>query len=139
MVKIKTKKEMMLPELIEWALEKGMTYRTYFGSKGGEIYFDGFGIFKAEIDVDVYPKETFEVEFEEEITEEMKIPTLIGLFVCDYGQCDYGQIMHMYHNESINDAIGDVDEDARSMSKAFYMLNDDMTMTLIWKDEEMVE
>lgn len=134
MVKIKTKKEMMLPELIEWALEKGMTYRTYFGSKGGEVYFDGFGIFRAEIDVDVYPKETFEVEFEEEITEETEIPTLIELFVDDYGQ-----IMHMYHNESINDAIGDVEDDAKALSKAFYMLNDDMTMTLIWRNGEMVE
>ncbi len=78
--------------------------------------------------------ETFTVTIEEEIDEDTKLPTLIELFVCDYGQ-----IMHMYHNESINDAIGDVDEDARAMSKAFYILNDDLSMTLIWREGEFVE
>lgn len=139
MVKIITKKKMNLPELIKWVREKGMIYKTYIyiGSKGGKVYFNRFGKFRTE--VDVHPVETFEVEVEQKVDEDTKLPTLIGLFVCDYGLCDYGQTMHMYHNESINDAIGDVDEDTRAMSKAFYMLNDDYTMTLIWKDGEMVE
>ncbi|MDT0700385.1 hypothetical protein [Staphylococcus chromogenes] len=133
-MKYKVKKEMNLPELIEWALEKGMTYRTYFGSKGGEVYFDGFGIFRAEIDVDVYPKETFEVEFEEEITEETVIPKLAHYYVHS------GMPLIATQSEtSISKALKVYTKGEGFMNLAFYILNDDYSMTLIWKDGEMVE
>ncbi|WP_294582978.1 hypothetical protein [uncultured Staphylococcus sp.] len=63
------------------------------------------------------------VMVEEEITENTIIPRLIEFDDCkfdDYEECSIAELKN-------------------SDSKAFYMLNDDMTMTLIWKDGEMVE
>ncbi|EIA5781281.1 hypothetical protein K7N39_001893 [Staphylococcus pseudintermedius] len=77
---------------------------------------------------------TFKVEVEELITEDTKISTLIELFVSDYGK-----IIHTYHRTSIGEAIGEVHKGAEALPTAFYMLNDDMTMTLIWKDGELVK
>lgn len=78
--------------------------------------------------------DTFTVEAEEEITEDTKIPTLIELFVSDYGQ-----IIHTYFRTSIREAIGEVVKGVDALPKAFYILNDDYTMTLIWKDGELVK
>ncbi|WP_341775084.1 hypothetical protein [Staphylococcus hyicus] len=141
MAKIKVKKEMTLPELIKWAGENRIKYGDFLGSSGVVLYFyfDGNSWISIDEPNLIEPEETFEVEVEEEIDENTKVPTLIGFFVCDYGLSDYDQIVHMYHNESINDAIGDVEEDARAMSRAFYILNDDYTMTLIWRNGEMIE
>ncbi|GGI30919.1 hypothetical protein J8H63_00165 [Staphylococcus chromogenes] len=134
MVKIKTKKEMTLPELIEWAWENGIKNESFLASRGGRVYFDEDSWIGVDESTLVEPEDIFTVETEEEIDEDTIIPTLIELFVSDYGQ-----IMHMYFSESINGAIGDVDDDAKALSKAFYILNDDYTMTLIWREGEFVE
>ncbi|WP_194752389.1 hypothetical protein [Staphylococcus chromogenes] len=131
MARIKVKKHMELTELIKWGFKNKIKNESFLGSDLGTIQFDDMGDISISV---IGQNETFTVTIEEEIDEDTKLPTLIELFVCDYGQ-----IMHMYHNESINDAIGDVDEDARAMSKAFYILNDDLSMTLIWREGEFVE
>lgn len=132
MAKIKTKKYVDLAELIKWACVNEIANKRYVGNKGGEVYFNGLGKFRT--GPDVFPEEIFTIEVEEKIDEDTKIPTLIELFVSDYGQ-----IMHMHFSESINGAIGDVDDDAKALSKAFYILNDDYTMALIWREGEFVE
>lgn len=126
MAKIKVKKYMDLAELIQWGLEKGTIYKTYIGSKGGEVYFNGFGKFRTE--VDVYPEETFEVEVEQKVDEETKIPVLVEVYKWDENTY-YSTIEH---NTSISS-----EKDEKSV--AFYMLNDDMTMTLLWRNGGMVE
>lgn len=126
MAKIKVKKDMELAELIQWGREKGTIYKTYIGSKGGEVYFNGFGKFRTE--VDVYPEETFEVEVEQKVDEETKIPVLVEVYKLNENL--YGSTLK--HNISVSVEKGET-------SVAFYMLNDDYTMTLIWKNGEMIE
>ncbi|EKO8575234.1 hypothetical protein Q7228_000580 [Staphylococcus pseudintermedius] len=130
-MKFKTKKEMTLPQLIEWAWENSIKHKEFTGSRNGIVEFDFRGWVRTDL---IEPDEFFEVEVEEEITEDTKIPTLIELFVSGYGQ-----IIHTYYRTSIRETIGEVVKGVDALPKAFYILNDDMTMTLIWKDGELVE
>ncbi|WP_390603408.1 hypothetical protein, partial [Staphylococcus pseudintermedius] len=78
--------------------------------------------------------DTFTVEVEKVITEETEIPVLVELFMSGLGE-----IIHTYHRTSIGEAIGEIHKGAEALPTAFYMLNDDMTMTLIWKDGELIK
>ncbi|XWX34246.1 hypothetical protein LMHOCYYV_CDS0022 [Staphylococcus phage PG-2021_4] len=125
-MKIKTKKEMNLPELIEWAWENGIDNKTYTSPKGSEISFDEYGDI-----VDVYriePNDVFTIEVEEEITEDTVLPKLVTRTVKGhYGLWKKGSINSLKHI-TFNDV------------EAFYIPNDDLTMTLIWtKEEGLVE
>ncbi|MBC8682599.1 hypothetical protein FXW00_03890 [Staphylococcus pseudintermedius] len=131
-MKIKVKKEMNLHELIKWAWENGAKGKTFTSNHGRKVKFYSDGSFNTLEDIFRY--DVFTVETVEEITEETKIPTLIELFVSGYGQ-----IIHTYYRTSIREAIGEVVKGVDALPKAFYILNDDMTMTLIWKDGKMVD
>lgn len=126
MVKIKTKKKLTLPELIKWACVNGITNKRYVGNKGGEVYFDGLRRFRTS--GEVYPEETFKVEVEEEITEDTKIANLVQVYKED-------------NNTFVSAWTGDTIKEITALTKrngcssiAFYMLNDDMTLSLIWKE-----
>lgn len=128
---ITVKKEMTLPQLIEWVWDNDVKNRSFTGTCGGEVDFDRDGFCHSDL---IEPDETFTVEVEEKITEDTKIPTLIELFVSGYGQ-----IIHTHYKTSIREAIGEVVKGVDTLPKAFYILNDDYTMALIWEDGEMVE
>ncbi len=133
MMKIKVKKEMTLSELIEWARENPELSR---GKKFFETRFsDAFVYFQSTTDrylsfgyvsIDA----SFIVEVEEEITEETKFDRLFEV----YEFLEGGYNSTLYANASINERLNDT----FFFVKAFYILNDDLTMTLIWKDEELV-
>ncbi|EJD8530267.1 hypothetical protein M2M09_000334 [Staphylococcus pseudintermedius] len=128
---IKVKKEMNLPQFIEWAWENSIKHKEFTGSRNGIVEFDFRGWVRTDL---IEPDEFFEVEVKEEITEETEIPILVELFVSGYGL-----IIHTYYRTSIREAIGEVVKGVDALPKAFYILNDDMTMTLIWKDGELIK
>lgn len=98
MVKIKQKKTMNLPQLIEWAMDNdikhrvfesnpnfdGVTYRLGF-DKGGDLYFEE----------SLAPTLLFTVEVEEEITEDTKFRHIVFIDDCD--------LSASYENKSINE------------------------------------
>ncbi|QRN90744.1 hypothetical protein JRU67_11900 [Mammaliicoccus sciuri] len=117
---IKTKKEMNLPELIEWGWKNEIKKRS-FTSNDDKVTanFEDMGRFIADnfISSDV----TFTVEVEEEITEHTVLPKLVtrntsGRYNGWISECVKG-----FHLELI---------------EAIYILNDDLTMTLIWTKEK---
>ncbi|UXU70217.1 hypothetical protein [Mammaliicoccus sciuri] len=132
MVKIKIKKEMNLPELIKWGWEnleqvRGKDFKSnvidVFNHQSSLVQFsvDGYG-FKTD---GVSYKDTFEVEIEEEITEDTVIPKMLVIY--------YKNAAHIQTNKSLNFLIKD-------NLKSVYILNDDLTMTLIWtKEKGLVE
>lgn len=132
MMKIKVKKEMNLLELIEYIKKNEIADKVFFDNKGKGKVVVGDDRYLYMTDLNL--TDTFTVEVEEVITEDTKIPTLIELFVSGYGQ-----IIHTYYRTSIREAVGEVVKGVDASPKAFYILNDDMTMTLIWEDGEMVE
>ncbi|MDU9326076.1 hypothetical protein [Staphylococcus pseudintermedius] len=131
-MKFKTKKEMNLHELIKWAWENDVKGKTFKSNRGKKVKFYSIGGFN--VMEPIWGHDIFNVEVEEEITEETEIPVLVELFMSGLDE-----IIHTYHRTSIGEAIGEVHKGAEALPTAFYMLNDDMTMTLIWKDGELVE
>ncbi|HCW9469891.1 TPA: hypothetical protein ACF5IX_002498 [Staphylococcus aureus] len=133
-MKIKVKKEMKLDELIKWARENPeLSQGKVFVTKSfadGIVRFDSYtnkcttsGF--APIDI------PFIVEVEKEITEETKFDRLFEVY--EFRERAYMSALHT--NTSIKERL----ENTSFPTKAFYILNDDMTMTLIWKDGRLVE
>ncbi|ADV76481.1 MULTISPECIES: hypothetical protein [Staphylococcus] len=128
-MKIKFKKEMTLDELIKWAWENPELVRGekfYAQGKSNEtyVYFHLYDGRKCILREYISADDTFEVEYEEEITEETVIPKLVKMY-------KDGK-MSVYNDYSIKRSL-------LYSPKAYYILNDDLTMTLIWKDGELVE
>ncbi|HGO3417215.1 TPA: hypothetical protein ACK009_000512 [Staphylococcus aureus] len=133
-MKIKVKKEMKLDELIKWARENPeLSQGKVFVTKSfadGIVRFDSYtnkcttsGF--APIDI------PFIVEVEKEITEETKFDRLFEVFEVSEGEYNSA----LYTNTSIKECLY-----GRCVStKAFYILNDDFTLTLIWKDGGLIE
>ncbi|OJH01707.1 hypothetical protein BL313_03245 [Staphylococcus hominis] len=121
MVKIKRKVEMTLPELIEWAWKNGVKEKAFYSNvDGGSVYFDMLQTVSVEHSID--RDETFTVEVEEEITGETILPEVVEFYVDGDGT--------QYSQRSINELKD-------SLSKEFWLKDGD-TMTLIWKDGELV-
>lgn len=132
MAKIKRKVEMTLPELIEWAWENEVSDKAFYSNlDGGSVYFDK--IQNLSIEHEIAINETFTVEIEKEIDEDTVLPMFIEIFT---GVDD--EIFIDYHeNENIKEVL-EINS-SRVKTKTFNLINNDGTMTLIWKDGAMVE
>lgn len=131
-MKIKTKKVMTLAELMEWAWEypdltKGKRIYTENQDNENFVYFSSEDGRKCLVSEFISADDTFEVEAEEELTENTRFDRLLEVFKEDTG-C-YNSTIHTY-----------ISIKERTDSKkcfpivSFYILNDDLTLTLIWKD-----
>lgn len=129
-MKIKVKKQLNLLDLIEHIKNKNIVSKVFDNTKKR-----GSVIVSIEGNISIYAvslSDTFTVEVEEGITEDTIIPKLIE--VCEYN----GELTPtIYFEHSIKRVLEF--EGIYATHKAFYMLNDDMTMTLIWKDGEIVK
>ncbi|MDO0970898.1 hypothetical protein [Staphylococcus haemolyticus] len=125
MAKIKHKVEMTLPELIEWAWENEVSDKAFYSNlDGGSVYFDK--IQNLSIEHEIAINETFTVEIEEEITKETEIPKLVSINRNNLNE------VNINFNCSIGQFLDRSDYN-------YYILNDDDTMTLLWKDGAMVD
>ena len=121
MVKIKRKVEMTLPELIDWAWKNDVKKKAFYSNlDGGSVYFDM--VQTVSVEHSIGKDETFTVEVEEELTEDTKIPEMLEIFQDNYGKQWFGN------------SIEQVKDD---LSREFWLKDGD-TMTLIWKDGELV-
>lgn len=132
MVKIKQKKQLNLPQLIEWAMDNdikhrvfksnpnfdGVTYRLGF-DKGGDLYFEEA----------LAPTLLFTVEVEEEITEDTVIPKML--------EKSFDAYQNVVLDIQVNQSINTVKENAVVLT--LHVINDDDTHTLIWRDGKLVE
>ena len=128
MVKIKRKVEMTPKEFLKHLLEQEET----------EVALDGYTFNYNEehysFDPEIIANEvisynphsgTFTVEIEEEITEETEIPKLVSINRNNLNE------VNIHFNCSIGQFLDRNDYN-------YYYLNDDSTMTLIWKDGKML-
>ena len=126
-MKIKTKKEMNLPQFIAWAVDNHITGSFYANNRvnAKRIRFEFGGIVSSHGELRSH--DTFTVEVEEQIDEDTEITALVEL-------SSRGLLgnTRLYRYHSINDVID-------NQSVAFYILNDDQTMDLIWKNGRLVE
>ncbi|MEN0413505.1 hypothetical protein AAGY01_06465 [Staphylococcus aureus] len=134
-MKIKTKKTMTLCELIKWAWENPeLTNDKNFFSRNscysGSVEFCS-GINRTIVINHIMFDDEFEVKVEEEITEDTKFDRLFEVY--EFRERAYMSALHT--NTSIKERL----ENTSFPTKAFYILNDDLTMTLIWKDGELIK
>ncbi len=130
MMKTKTKKEMSLHELIQWAWDNDVKNRSFTGTCGGEVDFDRAGLCHSDL---IEPDETFTVEVEEKITEDTILPSLLVIHKDE----DYIGATHWKYRSirSLKEKL--VSSDIKPM--AFYVLHHDASMMLIYKSGGMVE
>lgn len=133
-MKIKTKKQLDLPQLIEWGWGNPILSRNKrFFSKDENlgitkhcVHFNDFGYPEVDNRYCLEPTDLFTVEVEEEITEDTVIPRILV-------KSNYDDTAKEYRDSKINDFVP-------MYTRAIYILNDDLTMTLIWTHEKgMVE
>lgn len=125
MVKIKQKKQLNLPQLIEWLLKSGYRNYTANSNMGNIVTLSRYGAIQFSLGT-FFPEETFTIEVEEEITEDTVIDNLYKM----------DEFYEFYSTEY--KTIKDVIRHSVFKVKAVY-LNNDLTMTLIWCDGKLVE
>ena len=133
-MKIKTKKQFTLPQLIEWAIDNDIKHRVFESNPNfdGVTYELGF-----DIDGDLYfeeyltPTSLFTVKVEEEITEDTRLD-LIERFI---GGMDY--VCYTSHgNTTIKECLKRSPSDCTTTH--FYIENDDRELILIWCDGKLI-
>lgn len=129
MVKIKRKVEKNLPQLIEWGFKNDITNKEYVCNehKAKSVIFNLSGWAEFSDEFSYNPHDTFTVEVEEEITGDTVIEKL------------YHTTIPSRIVESGCSTIKSTLEHSTVEPIAFYILNDDLTMTLIWRDGKLVE
>ena len=128
---IKVKKEMNLPQLIEWIIENDTTYEQYEPMLVKGLRFvavDGYGDIR--IHGFVRPDDIFTIEIEKEITEDTVFDKLISRYVFLSSKPSYAH--------AINVSIKEVIED-RKKATHIYFENEDNELQLIWKNGRLVE
>lgn len=135
MVKIKQKKQLNLPQLIEWLLKSGYRNYTANSNMGNTVTLSRYGAIQFSLGT-FFPEETFTVEVEEEITEDMKLDFLLDHFINPYGQHYVGDI---HHNRSINDVLEENDEMEIATNSIHLFDKETKEFKLIWRDGKLVE
>lgn len=138
MVKIKNKVTLKPKEFVKYLLDLEETELTLHIETEDRYN----NLIKPKLKVENYityneEKEAFTIEAKEEITEETVIPRLLEVrnaIPSKEGGWEDLKILksYIYGNHTIAEVKNEY-------TVAFYMLNDDMTMTLIWKDGKLVD
>ncbi|EGQ4017313.1 hypothetical protein LPA71_09895 [Staphylococcus pseudintermedius] len=131
-MKFKTKKEMTLPQLIEWAWENDVKGKTFKSNRGKKVKFYSIGGFN--VLEPIWGHDTFTVEVEELITERTVIPLLLEVY-----EFEEELVFLPQKEKSIKDLLEESDLEENITTKTLYLINDDGTLTLVWKDGELVE
>lgn len=118
-MKIKTNKKLSLPQLIEWGFGNDMRNKNFESEGGAMVYFDYDGNLTCAREFS--SQDFFTVEVEEEIDEFSDIKRLAHYTI------------HGFTSTNFSKSIGEL---RKSDSLAFYIMNDDRTLTLIWTKEK---
>lgn len=130
-MKIKTKKQLNLPQLIEWGFENYVTGALFSDDRveAKKIRFE-IGILVS-IHGDIHKGDTFTVEVEEEITEDTKLD-LIERFIGGMDSVCYTSD----GNTTIKECLKRSPSDCTTTH--FYIENDNRELVLIWRDGKLI-
>lgn len=128
MVKIKQKKQLNLPQLIEWALENGIKNTYYVSENRHIVTFDENGFLE---NATLPLNAIFTVKVEEEITEDTELDLIERFIVNNKTYYTNPQTM------SINTCLGAAPDDI--IITHFYIETDNRELILIWRDGKLVE
>jgi hypothetical protein len=143
-MKIKTKKRLSPEEYAKYMIDKhgvaGLESKLINddiidASKRYTLTFELNPVSMEEMSDTGFENKEFIIEIEEELTEDTVIPQLVELYEDTLRSSEGSNEILVYENTSIRIAK---DED-ECPSRAFYIINDDMTMMLIWKNGRLVK
>lgn len=123
MVKIKTKRRMDKKELAQFLIDNSEIIGITKSYKDGEYFEETIKLEPITNKMKLISHNIIEVEVEEEITEDTEIENLL--------EVDGNLVFYSWDKTTIT-------KQKDNNSKAFYILNDDMSMTLIWKDGGLI-
>ena len=133
-MKIKTKKQFTLPQLIEWLLKSGYRNYTANSNMGNIVTLSRYGAIQFSHGT-FFPEETFTVEVEEEITEDTVFPKLVERWKHDReGDEAFRYVGH--DDKSINTVLFANPESVETTH--FYIENDNQELVLIWRDGKLI-
>ena len=133
-MKIKTKKQFTLPQLIEWLLKSGYRNYTANSNMGNIVTLSRYGAIQFSHGT-FFPEETFTVEVEEEITEDTVFPKLVERWKHD-GEGDEAFRYAGHDDKSINRVLFANPESVETTH--FYIENDNQELVLIWRDGKLI-
>lgn len=136
MVRIKRKVKMTLPELIDWGFKNNIENKEFVSNfhKAKSVIFNLNGWTEFSDKYAYLPEDTFTVEVEEEVTEDTKLDFVLEIYK-DKKYPD-GIFSVIHKTISIKDILKYNPDDY--ISSCLYLVNEDATLTLIWKDGELV-
>ena len=137
-MKIKQKKQLNLPQLIEYVWENDMIDLSFRGhDKKGyvvSISINDKGEFSS--DWRISKNDLFTVEVEEDVMEDTVIPKLMTTFKKTYLKDDFGyQRVRIDENYPIKLMLNKAEAHEEPV-ETLHMVNDDGTHTLIWTKEK---
>ena len=133
-MKIKTKKQFTLPQLIEWLLKSGYRNYTANSNMGNIVTLSRYGAIQFSLGT-FFPEETFTVEVEEEVTEDTVFPKLVERWKHD-GEGDEAFRYVEHDDKSINRVLFANPESVETTH--FYIENDNQELVLIWRDGKLI-
>lgn len=132
MAKIKVMKVFSFPELINHIKKTNYKPNEYISrDKEVKVVVGSLNSIKFDSETRIYPENTFLVEVEEEVTKETIIDNLVEFYTNSAD--DFCFAHHM--DSTIRQRLAN----STYKPEAFYSLNDDMTMILIWKDGKLID
>lgn len=134
MVKIKRKVEMTQKEFVQFLIEKAAINEITQSTKNGKDFELCIKLKSDNNKINRINNNLVEVEIEEEITEDTVIPKLAHYYVHNGVS-----LIATLSEKSISEVLKINTKGEGFMNLAFYLLNEDYTMTLLWKDGGMVE
>lgn len=129
-MKIKQKKQLNLPQLIEWLLESGKSECIVISNMNNIVRLEPYGAIRFSQEK-FYPEEIFTVTTEQEITEDTPLD-LVARFTDENGAY-YTTPKRMSINTCLEAELDDV------TCTHFYIENGDRELILIWRDGKLVE
>lgn len=126
-MKIKTKKQLTLPQLIEWALENGIKNTYYVSENRYIVTFDENGFLE---NATLPLNAIFTVKVEEDITEDTKLD-LIERFI---GGTDC--VCYTSQRATIKECLKRSPRDCTTTH--FYIETDNRELILIWRDGKLI-
>ncbi|PTU85825.1 hypothetical protein BUZ67_04035 [Staphylococcus pasteuri] len=137
MVKIKREVKMNTLELIKWNWDNHIILKDYKGTFGNTLYLNEFGDFFVDSHMD--KNETFTVEVEEEITEDMVLPSIVVVRTQYFPNNGKTVNVTKINGVSINKIINTQPNNYKYEVHEIYLMNEVGIGELLWKDGAMVE